>query len=298
MDIWEANSNAAAFTPHPCTVSAQTRCSGTQCGDADERADGLCDKDGCDFNSWRMGDQTFLGVGKTIDTSKKFTVVTQFITADNTTTGSLTEIRRLYVQNGKVFQNSNINIPGIPAGNAVNSAFCTAQKSVFGDTDSFSAKGGLGGMDKALQNGMVLALSVWDDHEANMLWLDSDYPTDADASQPGISRGPCATTSGVPTDVESKSPGASVIFSNIKFGDLGSTFTGTAGTPSGPSSSSSGTPSKTSSTPSSTPTQPGTVGQWQQCGGIGWLGGTVCVSPFTCHALNACEYMLSIISAI
>ena len=26
--------------------------------------------------------------------------------------------------------------------------------------------------------GMVLVMSLWDDHDANMLWLDSDYPLD------------------------------------------------------------------------------------------------------------------------
>ena len=36
-----------------------------------------------------------------------------------------------------------------------------------------------------------------------MLWLDSSYPVDADASKPGVARGTCATSSGVPSDVES-----------------------------------------------------------------------------------------------
>lgn len=41
--------------------------------------------------------------------------------------------------------------------------------------------------------------SIWDDHAVNMLWLDSEaYPADADPSTPGVSRGPCAVTSGVP----------------------------------------------------------------------------------------------------
>ncbi|KAJ7174964.1 glycoside hydrolase, partial [Mycena crocata] len=35
-----------------------------------------------------------------------------------------------------------------------------------------------------------------------------------------------------------------------------------------------------------TPTSPGTVQHWEQCGGQGWTGGTVCVSPFTCHVVN------------
>lgn len=38
-----------------------------------------------------------------------------------------------------------------------------------------------------------------------MLWLDSTYPTNADPSSPGKGRGACATTSGVPADVESAS---------------------------------------------------------------------------------------------
>ena len=224
MDIWEANSNSAAFTPHPCSVSGQTRCSGTDCGDDDDRYAGVCDKDGCDFNSWRMGDQTFLGVGKTIDTSKKFTVVTQFLTDDSTATGILSEIRRIYVQNGVVIQNSVANVPGIPADNSITDDFCTVQKQVFGDTNSFQTQGGLGGMDKALTNGMVLSLSVWDDYAANMLWLDSEYPLDKDPSQPGVSRGPCSRDSGDPKDVEANHGDATVVFSNIKVGPIGSTY--------------------------------------------------------------------------
>ena len=50
MDIWEANSISTAYTPHPCTGTGITACTGTQCGDGDQRYDGVCDKDGCDFN--------------------------------------------------------------------------------------------------------------------------------------------------------------------------------------------------------------------------------------------------------
>jgi len=54
-------------------------------------------------------------------------------------------------------------------------------------------------------------------------WI-PDYPTTAPASQPGISRGPCATSSGVPSDVESQHPNANVIYSNVKYGAIGSTY--------------------------------------------------------------------------
>ncbi|KAG5221600.1 glycoside hydrolase family protein [Salix suchowensis] len=210
MDVWEANSMAAAYTPHPCTVKEATRCEGNDCGDGDNRYGGVCDKDGCDFNSFRMGDRPSW---------------VPFVTADNSTSGTLTEIRRLYVQNGQVIQNSKVNIPGMDASlDSITEDFCTSQKTVFGDTNSFQDKGGLAAMGDAFQAGMVLVMSIWDDHEAKMLWLDSNYPLDKDASEPGVARGTCATTSGEPTDVESQSPNAQVTFSNIKFGPIGSTF--------------------------------------------------------------------------
>lgn len=199
---------------------------GTDCGDGDDRYSGVCDKDSCDFNSYRMGDKTFLGAGKTIDTSKKITVVTQFITDDGTASGALSEIRRLYIQDGKVYSNSQSLVSGV-TGNSLSDSFCAAQKTTFGDTSSFATKGGMDKMGQSLDNGMVLALSLWDDYAVNMLWLDSNYPTDKDASAPGVSRGPCATTSGAPADVEAQSPGATVTYSNIKFGDIDTTYSGT-----------------------------------------------------------------------
>ena len=33
-------------------------------------------------------------------------------------------------------------------------------------------------MGEAMDRGMVLVLSLWDDHDANMLWLDGEYPLD------------------------------------------------------------------------------------------------------------------------
>ncbi len=74
--------------------------------------------------------------------------------------------------------------------------------------------------------GMVLVMSLWDDHEVNMLWLDSDYPLDKDPSTPGVARGPCSTDSGKPSDVENNHPNSSVTYSNIRYGELGSTTNG------------------------------------------------------------------------
>jgi len=37
-----------------------------------------------------------------------------------------------------------------------------------------------------MENGMVLVMSLWDDHEAYMLWLDSDYPLDFPREKLGV----------------------------------------------------------------------------------------------------------------
>jgi cellulose 1,4-beta-cellobiosidase len=149
-------------------------------------------------------------------------VVTQFLTSDNTATGTLTAIRRIYVQNGKVIQQADTNIPGITKTNQITDKFCKEQKKVTGDPDEFSEKGGLAAFGKDLDAGMALVFSVWDDHTANMLWLDSTYPVGS--NKVGAARGTCATTSGKPSDVESQQANAAVTFSNVKFGAINSTY--------------------------------------------------------------------------
>lgn len=57
FDVWEANQTSTAMTAHPCNIAEGSfKCSDPiKCGDADHRYDGLCDKDGCDYNPYRMG---------------------------------------------------------------------------------------------------------------------------------------------------------------------------------------------------------------------------------------------------
>ncbi|KAL2010278.1 hypothetical protein VTN00DRAFT_6085 [Thermoascus crustaceus] len=226
MDVWEANSISTAMTPHPCDTPGQTMCEGDACGGtySSTRYAGTCDPDGCDFNPYRQGNDSFYGPGKIVDTNSKFTVVTQFITDDGTPSGTLSEIKRFYVQNGRVIPQSESTISGV-TGNSITTEYCTAQKAAFGDNNTgFQTHGGLEKMSAAMSQGMVLVMSLWDDHAANMLWLDSDYPTDADPDAPGIARGTCDTSSGVPAVVESQSPNSYVVYSNIKVGPINSTF--------------------------------------------------------------------------
>ncbi|KAF7365259.1 Glucanase [Mycena venus] len=271
MDVWEANSISAAFTPHPCTTLGQSTCTGTTCS-APNSTQGTCDQAGCDFNSYRMGNTTFYGPGLTVDTTQKFTVVTQFVGSP------ATAIQRFYVQNSKVIPNSMSTISGV-TGNSITDSFCAAQKTAFGDTNTFSTKGGMATMAEAASAGMVLVMSIWDDHAADMLWLDAPYPPNKAASAPGVTRGTCSPSSGAPATVEAQSPNAQVVYSNIRFGPIGSTFSSTGGTTGG----NGGTGTTTST--GSAPTGP-TAGQFAQCGGEGFTGPTVCAAPFTCTFMN------------
>ncbi|UQC81524.1 glycosyl hydrolase family 7 [Colletotrichum lupini] len=168
MDVWESNSHSFAVTPYACTNNAYHVCETSGCGGtySADRFAGDCDANGCDFNPYRMGATGFYSKGKTVDTSKKFTVVTQF-----------------------------------------------SNNKAFGDRDRFSEVGGFSKLNSALSGKWVLVMSLWDDYYANMLWLDS----------PGAARGDCPTTSGVPAEVENSLASATVTYSNIRFGPIGST---------------------------------------------------------------------------
>jgi len=227
VDIWEANSISQAFTAHSCSVAEQTRCEGVQCGDnPDHRFDGTCDKNGCDFQPYRLGNSSFFGAGSTfgLDTTQKMTVVTQFVTDDGTDRGELVEIRRFYQQNGKRIQTPTLPVGGSGSYDALSDGFCDAWRNYTGDGTTFLERGGFDSIGDASDKGMVLVMSIWDDHDVNMLWLDATYPTDG--KQPGAPRGTCSIDSGDPKDVEASSPDSHVTFSNIRFGEIGSTVSG------------------------------------------------------------------------
>merc|ERR1712178_457708 len=113
--------------------------------------------------------------------------------------------------------------------------------------DHWTALGGMKQMSKAFERGMVLVMSIWDDSDAKMQWLDAKFPVDG--TNNGDERGPCqAPSSQYPESTRNMfGPGqfkadaapyseqnlkgyqyaAKVAFSNIKFGKtLGFTYQG------------------------------------------------------------------------
>jgi cellulose 1,4-beta-cellobiosidase len=247
IDLWEANSISTAFTMHACSEN-NIACTGTDCGDnGPDRFKGVCDKNGCDIQSNRLtgSDAKFWGPGSEykIDSTKPVTVTTQFITEDGTDNGQVTQVRQFYTQNGKVIEHPQYNVNGNKH-DRITDEFCADWVAETQDGTNFLDKGGMKTISESLETGVVLVMSLWDDHYANMLWLDSTYPVDS--SDPGAFRGTCSTDSGVPKDVESKQGSAKVKFSDIKWGPLGSTTDGPSPSPT-PSPSPSPSPSPTPS---------------------------------------------------
>merc|ERR1712151_1162420 len=249
LDLWEANSISTAYTMHSCSVDGQTRCEGIDCGDnagavtpEAHRFEGVCDKNGCDFATNRLGEKSFYGPGSNfqIDSTKKMTVVTQFITDDGTDSGKVNEVRRFYVQDGKKIETPTVTLQGNEY-NSITTDFCQDWVATTKDGTNFIQKGGFDAVDQALEKGVVLVMSLWDDHFANMLWLDSIYPTDS--TDPTNYRGSCSKSSGVAADVEANAASSHVIFSKIKTGKIGTTTNvGPSPTPLSPPSPPSGCP--------------------------------------------------------
>ncbi|KAK0382878.1 hypothetical protein NLU13_8794 [Sarocladium strictum] len=273
MDILEGNSRANAFTPHPCNSA------GTD-----------CDKGGCGLNPYAQGHQNYWGPGGTVDTSKKMTVITQFITDNGKTTGTLSQITRKYIQNGRVVASA------IQGGDTITTQLCNQWDS------SAATFGSLPAMGQALGRGMTLVFSIWNDNSQFMNWLDSG------------SNGPCSATEGDPSLIMKNAPNTHVTFSNIRWGDIGSTTsegstgggsdtttkkttsttttsTTTQGITSTSTKSFTTTTTKASSsaiptTTTSKPSQPQQT-HWGQCGGSGYTGPSACESPYSCKVQNA-----------
>ncbi|DBA01746.1 TPA: hypothetical protein N0F65_010156 [Lagenidium giganteum] len=214
FDVWEANSMATTLTPHACSRDGQTRCTGDSCN--------TCDREGCDFNPFRVGNEEFYGPGKLVDSKRKVTVVTRFVTDDNTDDGKLAAIQRWYVQGGKVIENTYTSVSGVDSTNELTDKFCHQVKDTFSQHNKHGALGGLAQMGEALRRGVVLTLSVWGDYSSKMHWLDSTLPADQ-PNAPGAKRGSCPTSGGHPDDLVKNHPDARVKFSNIKVGEFGST---------------------------------------------------------------------------
>ncbi|KAF4126929.1 cellulase [Geosmithia morbida] len=201
MDIWEANSRASNIASHPCNRTGLFECEGDECG-----KQGSCDKIGCTYNPYKLGNRDSYGRGwrKALDTTRPFTVISQYPLNDD---GSLHSYRRSYIQDGRFIPMGEVRFDNLPKVNYLTEELCEATKA-----DKYLDLGGHKAMGEAMDRGMVLALSIWWDDQDHLQWLD------------GAPSGPCNETEGMPENIRKNHPGTEVTFRNIRWGDLGSTF--------------------------------------------------------------------------
>ncbi|KAL2265020.1 hypothetical protein VTJ83DRAFT_7530 [Remersonia thermophila] len=201
MDIWEANSRASHVAPHTCNKKGLYLCEGEECA-----FEGVCDKNGCGWNPYRVNVTDYYGQGEQfkVNTKKPFTVVTQFHANRR---GKLESIYRLYVQDGRVIESFVVNKEGLPEVDRITDEFCAATGS-----RKYMELGATQGMGEAMTRGMVLAMSIWWDQGGNMTWLDSGEA------------GPCGEGEGAPANIVKAEPFPEVTYTNLRWGEIGSTY--------------------------------------------------------------------------
>merc|ERR1719433_559351 len=105
----------------------------------------------------------------------------------------------------------------------IDDAFCRAKKIAFGDVDDYMENGGSAAMGESLDRGHVMAISLWDDVEVNMLWLDSAFPLDKPATDLGVQRGDCpGGEQSTPEYLRANTPDGWVSFQSAFVGPIGS----------------------------------------------------------------------------
>lgn len=132
-----------------------------------------------------------------MDTTKPFTVVTQFPAKD----GVLQAMVRKYVQDG-------VHIGNTSKDTTITQEYCSAQV----DAEMYNKLGGHKGVSDALARGMILAMSIWWDEDTGIQWLD-----DGEAD-------PCNTAEGFSETIQEVERAPTVTFSQAKWGEIWSTF--------------------------------------------------------------------------
>jgi cellulose 1,4-beta-cellobiosidase len=200
-DVFEANAYATQMAAHACGVSEPASVCERDCS--------KCDTSGCAINPYRFEAQngfknhSFYGRGKQVNTNQPVTVVTQFIS--DTETGNLKEVKRLYIQGGKVTQ-TVAKIHNGKQYRTIGDDFCTNGSA---GGDAYARFGGDAAFTASFKRGVVLALSLGIDR--SMGWLSE------------IADGPCSSPGGK-EGVIAQNQDSYVVISNLKYGDLDTTY--------------------------------------------------------------------------
>ena len=213
LDLWEANKFATQQALHPVDKTGQIVCEGNkECGSQKEgeRDIGPTDRNGCFINPYLFGHKKFYGPGSdfTINTNKPFAIITEF----REKSGKLDGMYQYYMQGGKTIHPPDY---GYGSDNVMTNDFCKKVLARPGEAQYFFDHGGMPQFSKAVENGMTMVISYWDDMASNMNWLDSGE------------RGPCNPNHGDPATLREKHPDASFGIRHVRWGKIGTTHAAT-----------------------------------------------------------------------
>lgn len=299
MDLFEANTRAQQYTTHACVDSCGSFGDAPECQNPSHSPSTVCDQSGCGLNPFRYGPGTTYdaeynndkwygeGADFTLDSTKKYTVVTQF---NVDSSGDLETITRFYLQGGKrvdlptlyVLPPTDGSHMGPFTSPKIASSYCT---DIYDRWNGNAGLAPLGQMGKNMDAGMVLAMSAWYAKETyplqatqtGMSWLDG-----LNNWGKHIKAGPCDATT-----VDTGAHGAT--YSNIRIGEIGSTVPDappapTPPTPPGPTPPGPIPPGPTPPTP---PTPPSPSGAGMCC--YGGCNSGNCQGGFCGQSQTNCE---------
>ncbi|KAM7208219.1 Exoglucanase 1 [Naviculisporaceae sp. PSN 640] len=223
MAVWNSNAHSYQVSSHLCPKNEYTVCKDKSCdyyipySDDEDRLE-RCDKWGCSYNPFQMGNRDFYGKGKTVDTSKKFTVVTRF---------EEDQVVQFFVQDGKKIETPKPKWDELKdVKNGISQETCSKKTDVFMERDFWNFNNGWKTHLELMKTPMVLVMSIDDDDWGWNLFLDSVWPPEkeGDMEEPGALRGDCLPwENNDPRYVRAYSPFSTVVWSNIRFGPIGST---------------------------------------------------------------------------
>jgi len=231
LDLFEGNTVAQQYTTHGCVDACASYTEGVSECEYTGSPKTVCDQSGCGLNPFRYGPGTsyneetnndqWLGFGSDyeIDTSKPFTVTTQFHDMN---------ISRFYLQNGQ-----RIDLPTLYVapptdgshyspfeGPALREDFCV---DIYDRWDGDTKLKPLAQMFKNMENGMVLAMSAWYAQETYVNGLPTESQTGMSWLD-GVNNWGHYTKAGPCHETTSDAGDHQATFSNIRFGPIGTTL--------------------------------------------------------------------------
>ncbi|KAK0665350.1 family 7 putative glycoside hydrolase [Cercophora samala] len=220
--VWNSNAHSYSMSSHICEHDDYSPCNGPFCKPGyvhpeDRFTTPECTRYGCEYNPYRMGAREFYGKGKLVDTTRNFTVVTRW---------EKDRQYQFFIQDGK-----RIDVPapiwdGLPKQSGLSEDMCAAQADVFSEIDHWLMhEGWTTHQRQVLNRPMVLVMSIdTADWYTWNTWLDSTLLVEDDMDRPGVKRGPCPWEDNEPWTAQAINTQAKVVWSNMRFGPIGSTI--------------------------------------------------------------------------